>query len=72
MNEQRRKPMLSEPRQAVKCDCCQLPAAEIVGGALAIRARHHGEQHVTLLSLDYIRRQLERAAQESKAVSGAV
>lgn len=64
--------MLSEPRQPVQCDCCQLPAAEIVGGALVIRSRHHGESHTTALSLDFIRRQLERAAQESKAVSGAV
>jgi len=64
--------MIQEASQPVQCDCCQLPAAEIVGGTLVIRSKHHGDRHTTVLSLDFIRRQLERSTVESNVVISPV
>ena len=36
------------------CAHCSLPVAEMVGASLLISARHHGEQHRTLIPLDMI------------------
>ncbi len=33
------------------CNHCGTPVAEIAGGMLIIRNKHHGEQHVTILNL---------------------
>lgn len=35
----------------VRCQQCNTPAGAIVGGALVVKHRHHGEQHVTVLNL---------------------
>ena len=35
----------------VHCHQCNTPAGAIVGGALVIKHRHHGEQHTTVLNL---------------------
>lgn len=35
----------------IKCDKCNTPAAALVGTALIIKHRHHGEQHLTVLNL---------------------
>jgi hypothetical protein len=37
--------------QPIFCAHCGTPVAELVGGMLVIRARHHGENHVTVLNL---------------------
>jgi DNA-directed RNA polymerase subunit N (RpoN/RPB10) len=33
------------------CNSCGTAVAELVGGYLVIKAKHHGEQHVTVLNL---------------------
>lgn len=40
----------TEP-QYIRCDCCNAPIAEIRGGCVIIVGRHHGERHVTVLTL---------------------
>ncbi len=35
----------------VRCQCCNTPLFEIVGDRLLVKARHHGEWHVTSLAL---------------------
>ena len=37
--------------QPVFCSHCGTPVAELVGGMLIIRSKHHGENHVTVLNL---------------------
>lgn len=33
------------------CASCGTPIAELVGGLLVIKSKHHGEQHITVLNL---------------------
>ena len=35
----------------LRCSCCGLPWAEIQNGCLVIKARHHGQEHINVLSL---------------------
>lgn len=44
-----------ESLHAVRCDHDGLKMAEIKGGHLILRAKHHGETHVKILSLDELR-----------------
>jgi hypothetical protein len=34
----------------VQCSKCNTPVAEVVGGSLIIRSKHHGTRHVTAFS----------------------
>lgn len=36
---------------AIKCDCCELPAAKVRGNTLVIRHRHHGKAHTTVIAV---------------------
>ena len=38
--------------KALCCPYCDLPAGYIKGGCLVIESRHHGEKHVTTLTLE--------------------
>ena len=52
----------------VRCAECGTPVAEVQGEALVIRSVHHGDRHVTVLSLAELRRLIEgteRPAKES-------
>lgn len=33
------------------CNHCGTPVAELQGGFLILRGKHHGEQHITVLNL---------------------
>ena len=46
----------------VRCAECGTPVAEVQGETLVIRSKHHGDQHVTVITLDELRRLLEREA----------
>ena len=35
----------------IPCAQCNTPIAELIGGFLIIRSRHHGEKHTTVLNL---------------------
>lgn len=37
--------------RAMICDKCGTPVAELIGGLLVIKSKHHGEQHITVLNL---------------------
>lgn len=37
--------------QTMICDGCGTPVAELIGGLLIIKSKHHGEQHITVLNL---------------------
>jgi len=43
----------------IRCAECGTPVAEVQGNNVLIRSKHHGETHVTVLSLDELRRLLE-------------
>ncbi len=49
------KHVKDESVRAVRCDHDGLKMAEIKGGHLILRAKHHGETHVKILSLDELR-----------------
>lgn len=34
----------------VRCQCCNTPLFEIAGDRILVKAKHHGEWHVTSLS----------------------
>ncbi|MHC4181793.1 MAG: hypothetical protein ACYSR0_00390 [Planctomycetota bacterium] len=36
----------------VKCDECNTPVAEIAGGSIIIKNRHHGSKHTTTIAVD--------------------
>jgi DNA-binding MarR family transcriptional regulator len=41
----------------IRCAQCNTPVAEVQNGCLVIRAKHHGEEHTTVLPLnDLLRR----------------
>ena len=40
----------------VNCAECSTPIAEIVGGSLVIKSKHHGERHTTSISLNELNR----------------
>lgn len=63
---------LSKP-QAVCCQCpdCKLPVAQIQGNTLIIKARHHGQPHVSVFSLAEIIRLLKANAVQSENQTGA-
>jgi len=42
---------LVSAKQAIICDKCGTPIAELAGGFLIIRSKHHGESHLTVLNL---------------------
>ena len=42
---------LLSAKQAIICDKCGTPVAELAGGLLIIRSKHHGENHLTVLNL---------------------
>ena len=43
--------------QTIRCDHCNTPVAEVKDGRfLVIKAKHHGEEHVTVIELDKIGR----------------
>lgn len=45
----------------LRCSCCSVPWAEIKNGTLVVLARHHGERHVNVLTLEYIEQLLREA-----------
>lgn len=47
----------------VRCAECGTPVAEVQGEALVIRSTHHGDKHVTVLSLAELRRLIEHQEQ---------
>ena len=47
----RRRLRVQDNGQKLICHDCKTPVAEIKEGVLIIEARHHGERHVTLISL---------------------
>ena len=42
--------------QALRCDHDGLKMAEIRGGHLVLRAKHHGETHVKIVSLEELKK----------------
>ncbi len=36
----------------LKCAECNTPVAELIGGSLVIRSRHHSQKHVTAIPLN--------------------
>ena len=46
---------MNDSIHAVRCDHDGLKMAEIKGGHLILRAKHHGETHVKIISLDELR-----------------
>ena len=42
----------------LKCSECNTPIAELIGGSLVIRSRHHSQKHITAIPLN----QLEKFA----------
>lgn len=40
---------------ALPCAQCGTPFAEVVGGALVIRSKHHGREHVNVLTAEQLR-----------------
>ena len=48
--------------KTVRIDCpkCDLPAAEIVKGTMLIRSRHHGRLHIIAVSLEQVKRLMEK------------
>jgi hypothetical protein len=43
--------ILSVGKRTMICDGCGTPVAELIGGFLVIKSKHHGEQHITVLNL---------------------
>jgi hypothetical protein len=39
---------------------CSLPVAKIINGALVIESRHYGKKHQGVISLEWLRDQLEK------------
>lgn len=58
---------------AVSCQCpdCKLPVAQIQGDTLIIKARHHGQPHVSVFSLAEIILLLKANAVQSESQTGA-
>ena len=42
---------MQDKAQPIMCHDCRTPVATIRNGVLVILARHHGENHVTVISL---------------------
>ena len=38
----------------LKCSECNTPIAELIGGSLVIRSRHHSQKHVTSIPLNQL------------------
>ena len=38
----------------LKCSECNTPIAELIGGSLVIRSRHHSQKHVTAIPLNQL------------------
>ena len=52
---------MSENIQAIRCDHDGLKMAEVQGGHLVLRTKHHGETHVKIVALwDLVRTARER------------
>ena len=49
-------PDVKDTNHAVRCDHDGLKMAEIKGGHLILRAKHHGEIHVKIVSLEELRK----------------
>lgn len=49
-------PDVKDTNHAVRCDHDGLKMAEIKGGHLILRAKHHGETHVKIVSLDELQK----------------
>ena len=47
---------MADAVQALRCDHDGLKMAEVKGGHLILRAKHHGETHVKIISLDELLR----------------
>lgn len=52
--------MSREKKPMITCSECPLPVAKVERGCLIITSRHHGKAHITTLSLDWLRREIER------------
>ena len=50
------RPAVKAAIHAVRCDHDGLKMAEIKGGHLILRAKHHGETHIKILSLEELRK----------------
>ena len=54
---------MRDPIQAIRCDHDGLKMAEVKGGHLVLRTKHHGETHVKIVALlDLVRRDGGRQA----------
>ncbi len=49
----------------LRCNC-GLPWAEVQNGCLVVLSRHRGQQHVNVITLEELRRLLERSQAEKK------
>jgi hypothetical protein len=49
---------------------CSLPVAKIINGALVIESRHYGKKHQGVISLEWLRDQLEQAT-ETKSLTNS-
>ena len=47
---------MADAVQALRCDHDGLKMAEVKGGHLILRAKHHGETHVKIISLDELKK----------------
>lgn len=36
----------------LRCECCGLPFARLVNGAIIVESRHHGERHQNVVAVD--------------------
>lgn len=45
--------------EVLRCVHCGTPIAEIQGGVLVIRSKHHGQQHINLLRLEDLKQKME-------------
>jgi hypothetical protein len=64
--------MVSQRTECRKLDCpeCSLPAGRIINGALVFTARHHGQKHEVVVSLDTLRKMLTQS--EKSVLDSAV
>lgn len=47
---------MADEIQALRCDHDGLKMAEVKGGQLILRAKHHGETHVKIVSLEELKK----------------
>lgn len=56
----------------IRCSECNTPIAEVQNGCLVIRAKHHGDEHTTVLPLDDLLRQYGGVQEKERKILGAL